>query len=292
MRLILFILLLSSKLLAQNKDDYIKYYNLCNRANFYFNQKDHLTALNKYDSAFKLVHYAHVSHFLNASVNALKAQNKKAATNYLRRALLNGIPTSELSNRNFTELSDFKAFKQLKDSADILHNKYLKRINTKYAKQCDSLFYIDQVVIRNIKTAEPLYKTDMYVYANERPKYDSINFQFILKLIDKYGFPSEEKVGPQAYNAIKIVIHHSARMPVNKDKLALFKTALFNGEYLPIDYCWMYDQYLMNSNEKPLFYFRVGDSSKLTEEEKNKVDQNRKKYGLKKLDEDTLYNPY
>ncbi len=290
--MILFILLLSSNLFAQNKDGYIKYYDLCNRANFYFNQKDHSSAFTRYDSAFKWVHYVHVSNLLNASVNALKVQNKKAATNYLRQALLNGISARELSNKNFTELSDFKAFKQLKDSADILHNKYLKRINTTYAKQCDSLFYIDQVVIRNIKTAEPLYKTDIYVYANERPKYDSINFQFLIKLIDKYGFPSEEKVGPQAYNAIKIVIHHSARMPANKDKLELFKIALFNGEYLPIDYCWMYDQYLINSNQKPAFYFQVGDSYKLTEEEKNKVDQNRKKYGLKNLGEDTLYKPY
>lgn len=162
MRILLFIIILSTKIYAQKKDDYIKYYDLCNKANKLFNQQDYSSALKKYDSAFRLVHYQHVSNLLNAAVTAVKAQNNKSAIKYLRQAILNGTPTNILSNKNFSELVNLQQFKQLKDSAEILRNKFLKRINRLYAREADSLFYVDQVVIRNVKTLNPLYKIDLY----------------------------------------------------------------------------------------------------------------------------------
>ncbi|MCW3076883.1 MAG: hypothetical protein JWO32_1492 [Bacteroidetes bacterium] len=292
MRILLLIIVLSSKIYGQKKDNYFKYYDLCNQANKLFSQQDYNGSLHKYDSAFRLVHYQHVSDLLNAAVTAVKAQNKNSATKYLRQAILNGISTSELSSENFIELTEFKQFKQLRDSSEILRSKFLRRTNRVYSRQCDSLFYVDQVIIRNVKTLNPVYKIDLYVYASERQKYDSINFQYLLKLIEKYGFPSEEKIGPASYEGIKLVIHHSARMPVNKDKIELFKAAVSEGEYLPTDFAWMYDQFRTNSNESPFFYFQVGDTSKLTVDEKNRVDKNRKDFGLRPLADDKLKRTY
>lgn len=292
MKKLLLIIIVSTKIHGQKADDYIRYYDLCNQANRLFNQKDFSTALNKYDSAFRFVHYQHVSNLLSAAVTAVKAQNKKSATKYLRQAVLNGVPLSELSNKNFKELADFKPFKQLKDSSAILRKKFLKRSNQLYAREADSLFYIDQVVIRNVKTPNPLYKVNLYVYANERQKYDSINFQYLITLIKKFGFPSEEKIGPTSYDGIKIVIHHSARMPTNKDKMELFKSALTSGEYFPTDFAWMFDQFLTNINEKPVFYFQTGDTSKLTDDDKKQIDAKRKQHGLRALEDDKLYRPY
>jgi hypothetical protein len=225
-------------------------------------------------------------------MTAVKAQNKKFAVKYLRQAILNGAPIRELTSKNFTELGDFQRFKELIDSSEILRNKFLKRTNRLYAKESDSLFYVDQVIIRNVKTLNPVYKVDLYVYASERQKYDSLNFQYLLKLIQKYGFPSEEKIGPTSYEGIKIVIHHSARMPINKDKIDLFKSAVASGEYLPSDFAWMYDQYRTNIHESPFFYFQVGDPSKLSDDERTKIDKNRQDYGLRPLADDKLTKVY
>ncbi len=290
MKNVLFLIILYVKIYGQKSDNYLKYYQLCNQAKQFYNTKDYNSALKKYDSAFKLVHYRHVSSLLNAAVTSLKIENKKKATLLLHEAIMNGLSISELKSNNFKELNSFKPFQQLNDSAYILRDKYLSRINRAYAREADSLFYVDQVIIRNVKTLNNAFNVNFYVYASERQKYDSLNFQYLLKLIDKYGFPSEEKIGPESYNAIKLVIHHSARMPINKDKIELFRTALFKGEYLPVDFVWMYDQLKMNLGESPFFYFQVRDISKLSENEKEKIDKNRQEYGVGLLKDDKLTN--
>lgn len=119
-----------------------------------------------------------------------------------------------------------------------------------------------------------------------------MNFQYLLKLVRKYGFPSEEKIGPASYEGIKIVIHHSARMPINKDKLELFKSAIITGDYLPEDFAWMYDQSRTNLNASPYFYFQIGDATKLPDEEKSEVNKRRKQIGLRPIEDDRLIRPH
>jgi hypothetical protein len=273
---------------AQKKDNYIEYYNLCNKANKALYQQDYKQALNKYDSAFRQVHYQHISNLLNAVTVAIHLQNEKRATHFLRQAILNGLKPSMLSDKEYLTLNDFNEFKQLKDSSEILRNKFKYRINTEYSTEIDSLYYVDQVIIRNIKTLTPLYKIDLYVYTTERTKYDSLSFVYLLKLIQKYGFPSEEKIGPESYEGVKLVIHHSARMQYFKEQLEMLRMAVIKGEYRPEDYAWMYDQSRTKVNEAPYFYYQVGNPSKLMEKEKAEVNKRRSEFGLNSLDDDKI----
>lgn len=50
----------------------------------------------------------------------------------------------------------------------------------------------------------------------------------------------------------------------------------------------MYDQYLIKRNEEPMFYFKTADILKLNEQERQTVNNNRKQFGLRALEENEL----
>jgi hypothetical protein len=155
---------------------------------------------------------------------------------------------------------------------------------TRYASEIDSLYYVDQVIIRNRPVTGSKYKIDLYVYAKDRPKYDSISFRYLLTLIDKYGFPSEEKIGKKAYEEAALVIHHSIRMPYFRKELENFKKYVLKKEYKPQDYARAFDQSEENLKRRPFYYYKVGDATKLIADEKKEVNVRRKEIGLDNLE--------
>jgi hypothetical protein len=157
---------------------------------------------------------------------------------------------------------------------------------TCYAAEIDSLYYVDQVIIRNRPVTDKRYKIDLYVYAKDRPKYDSISFRYLLKLIDKYGFPSEKKLGKRVYDEAALIIHHSIRMPYFRKELESFKKYVLIKEYKPEDFAWAFDQSNVMINNSAFYFYKVGQASKLSDMEKKEVNKRRKEIGLHPLEKD------
>jgi hypothetical protein len=278
------ILVLGSKpIVAQSKSNYVLYYALIHKAESFDKRKEFVTALESFDSAFKSVPYQYLFHLLEASQVAMQLKKNDKATEWLRLALLAGLSPEQLSQKSIKTLAEQTKFRLLKDSAVFYHQQFKKRLNHAYIKEIDSLYYVDQVIIRHRKTATPLYKNMPYVYANERVKYDSLSFLYLIKLIEAYGFPSEQKIGAEAYERAKLIIHHSLRMPFNRRYLPLFEKAVLTGDYQPQDYAWAFDQLQLNEMKLPFYFQQCGDISKLKDEEKKEINARRKKIGLPPL---------
>ncbi|MGE0567617.1 MAG: hypothetical protein AB7O73_06685 [Bacteroidia bacterium] len=279
----IFIILGSKLFFGQVNDNYIKYYNLCNSGDKELYYKNYQAALNYYDSAFKCVKYSHSFNLEKAAIAATKANNKDKATQYLRQAILNGKSAEILKDKKYRKLKHFDKFVDLKDSAKIHESNFRKRINTKYAREIDSLQFIDQYVIRGNK----FFKNHFYFNPDtisNKSNLDSIVFSHLLSLIEKYGFPSERVVGPKGYENVYIILHHNVRLPQNSKYIEMVTNALHNGEYLPENFAWMYDQSKEFKNEKPFFYYGSANPTKLSQSERQEIEKNRFEYGVKPIE--------
>jgi hypothetical protein len=270
-----------TNLLGQKTDDYIRYYNLCNGGDKQTYLKNYKLAFEKYDSAFKFVHYQHAEKLEKAASAAARIGNKQMATIYLRQSILNGIDPSIVSDRIYKKLRKLTPFIHLQDSAELFHQKYLARIDQAYAKEIDSLHYVDQFIIRGNKYITGNYKIDTVLLPKNKYDLDSVVFRYLLELIKKNGFPSEENIGIEGYRNVWVLFHHNVRLPGNEKYIEMLTAALKKGQYAPSDYAWMYDQSRMFKKEKPFFYYGVADPSKLSDTEKQEVESNRRQFGVK-----------
>ena len=123
--------------------------------------------------------------------------------------------------------------------------------------------FIDQRVIRNNKFFKNHFNINPDTISRKN-NLDSLLFDYLISLIKKNGFPSEQNVGPNGYEAAVILFHHNVRLPQNEKYLKMVTEALFNGEYLPKDFAWMYDQSKEIKNERPF----LGQSQKLGSNQK------------------------
>ncbi|HWY11255.1 MAG TPA: hypothetical protein VN026_08020 [Bacteroidia bacterium] len=270
-----------TKVFGQKSDDYIRYYNLCNEGDKQTYLKNYKLAFEKYDSAFALVHYQHAEKLEKAASAASRIDNKQMSTIYLRQSILNGVDPTAVSDKVYKKLKHYKRFKDLKDSAEIFHQNYLTRINRKYALEIDSLYFIDQNIIRGNKYVKGNYKIDTASLPKNKFDLDSVVFLYLIKLIQKNGFPSEENIGGQGYQNVWVLFHHTARLPGNEKYIDMLTDALKKGQYAPSDYAWMYDQSRMFKREKPYFYYGVADPSKLTDSEIQEIESHRRLFGVK-----------
>jgi len=145
------------------------------------------------------------------------------------------------------------------------------------------LQFIDQRVIRNNKFFKNHFNINPDTISRKN-NLDSLLFDYLISLIKKNGFLSEQNVGPNGYEAAVILFHHNVRLPQNEKYLKMVTEALFNGEYLPKDFAWMYDQSKEIKNERPFFYYGIADPSKLTLIEKQEIEKNRLQYGVKPIE--------
>ncbi|MBL4862828.1 MAG: hypothetical protein JKY09_07425 [Crocinitomicaceae bacterium] len=159
-------------------------------------------------------------------------------------------------------------------------NEYSSRVDHEYIKVIDSLYYIDQNIIRGNNTVKGNYKIDLKKLPENRFDLDSSNWNVLHKLINEKGFPSEKIIGKSAYENASIIIHHNLRLAENQKYHALIIEAIINGEYLPANFAFWYEQYQMRVNGQT--FFTTWDQD-LSESNITRINKNRKAYFLKNL---------
>ncbi|MEL6675852.1 MAG: hypothetical protein AAFR61_26835 [Bacteroidota bacterium] len=278
------LLLLMGSLSWTLGQDYIPYYTHCNEGDKQIYLENYEAALKEFEQAFALVDYVHARSYKQASTAAAFLGQAEKAYAYARLALLHGEDARFLDGKQYQGFRKKMPFSGLKDSLDTFRQLHEQSIDLTYQRICDSLYYVDQRIIRKNMGVSGDYKIDKSSLPEDLYDLDEEIFAYLLELIAVRGFPSEKNIGPEGYSKVWVLFHHNLRLPENAAHLPMAKEALIRGEYRPADYAWMYDQSRsIFKKEQPLFYYGVADISELTESEKAAIDAVRKEYGIKPL---------
>lgn len=267
--------------LQNYSQDYISYYNSCNQAEkqIYLEQYD--SALISFDNGFQFVKYIHKDYLKKASLCAAKMGDLKTTHKFVVKAIKNGAEIDFYNNKDYKRYRKTKLYKTYQDSLTELNKYFLSTLQTDFIKIIDSLYYVDQKIIRGNHPLKGKYDLSKIEIPENKFQLDSNNLVLLLAQIDKYGFPSEKLVGKKSAMHANIILHHNLRQPQNNDLLIDFKKYIFTGEYLPSDYAWTFDQSFWFYEKEPVYYYGVSDYNKLTKEEIKKIDSLRYELGLK-----------
>lgn len=231
-----------------NAQDYVNYYHLVNKANVDKKNHNFNEALEFYEQAFSLVDYVHARAYENAAFCALKANDEEKAFVFIKAAISNG---SDVDIKKFRRASFYKNLKQMAPS---LKSSYENGLNREYVKAIDSLYYIDQRIIRNNRRVKGEYSIPENFGNMNKSKLDSAVFESLMSYVEKFGFPSEKTVGRQSYRKASAILLHNLRLSENSEFLEWAKKEVIKGNYSPFDYSFMIDQSLHIQNKPPYYY--------------------------------------
>lgn len=276
---------------GQKSNNYIEYYNLTNRGDSLSYFGNDSLAYECYKKAFEMVDYVHIEKLKRGAVLAAKQNDFKSVYNLSKLAVIQGADDDKFYKKKFYEWKIFENyqkteyFKVFIDSLKYFQTLYFDNLNSEYKNQIDSLHYIDQRVIRHSRYVKGNYKIDKSSLRKNLYNLDSLVFVELLKLIDKYGFPTEDKIGPESFRNIWVIYHHNIRLPKNAKYIELAQKALKVGAYLPNDYAWMYDQSITwFTKEESYFYYAAYGTRNLNELMKKEVNKRRYEWGIKPLE--------
>jgi len=283
--IILILAVISINSFGQTRNDYIEYYNLTNEGDkqAYFGNDSLAYAL--YLKAFKKVDYVHSDKLIKAAILAIKQKDYKNAHLFSKNAVIQGTEYKFYKKKEFKKFRKTDYYKSFIDSLDFYKKQFKKNLNEDYKYQLDSLYYVDQRIIRKNRTVKGNYNIDMSKLPGDLFELDSLIFVDVLALIEKYGFPTEKNVGRNTFNDVAIIYHHNFRLPQNKKYMPIAQEAVKKGAFLPRDYAWMYDQSLTwFGKAEPYFYYNTPFDPKTLEEKKELINKRRKEWGVKPLE--------
>lgn len=273
------IYLLSTSLLAQS---YIDYYHQAHIAAEHFYKNNTQKALAELEESFKKVESIHLEKYQRAVEYSLAEKDTLKVINYLQCFFKQGGDIQDFSSKSRKLLLENSAINSVLDSMKSYHQLHQLSLDQAYIKLIDSLIYIDQVVVRKNKKYHCLKKYDVPEVKNEdvRHQLDSAVFNSMINRIQKIGFPSEWIVGKEYYRKASVILLHGARLAENEWTHSLLQRAVIDGKYLPEDFALMFEQYNLNTKGKS--YFMTWDKN-CSPENLNRLDSNRKQFGLKPL---------
>ena len=260
--------------------DYESYYLLCNKADSlkFYGQK--LEALNTYKAAFQTVDFVHTEKLKKAYQLSIETSSFQEAFHFGKNIILNSGKTEFVQTKS-TDFKKSNYYKLLIDSNQFYLIDYNKRINREYIEIIDSLFFVDQYIIRNNKSCKAEYKIDK----NKLPKnlfdLDSSNWNLLYESIKIWGFPSEENVGYDTYKKVWLILHHNLRLIENEKYHSEIFEYVKRGDYLPEDLLVWYEQFQQQNYGQTFFTTWDGN---LTNENLRRLEKNRRSFYLKGLD--------
>lgn len=159
-----------------------KYYHFTNQAELAIIDSAYSKALSNYESAFAVANKGFAKDYYNASICALYVKDKSKTKEYINVLLKKGIDTSYISQQDvFLKFCQSKMWKKIKAN----YQRPIK--DSVYIHTLDSLAKVDQLFRVSWNYNE--------IYGDTVRKIDSVNAHYLIKLINKKGFPTSEKVG-------------------------------------------------------------------------------------------------
>lgn len=272
-----YLFLAQSPIYSQNS--YIAYYNLCNEGDEQAYLKNYPLAIAKYDTAFGKVDFIGVK-YLSKYARILSKVDKKKSMEVVRLALLKGMYANNLKQWDEIFINESR-FKEIRDSFYEYNKIYLASINSEYARAIDSLEYVYRCIV--MKSCIGFEKDEFKVSVSESRLFLKTSiFDCLMKLIGKYGFPSERRIGISAHK-VQFIFHLSMIESSMEKYLSLLESAVKKGEYDPDSYAYIHDVIRMNKRDSLLFYQGSDNIMNISDEEKILIDLRRSSIGLKPL---------
>ncbi len=223
------LLIIISQFIFQNNltsQNLHKYYQHINNAEIAIVNSDFAKASLLYDSAFKNKLYPFSQDLYNASLVNIYEHKYYESMNRIRKMISLGYKPSNYLNN----LKSCKKFMKSKfgDSVKILEKKTQFIYNNDYRAKIEGLCEYDQ----EFRNKEGSYKK----YGDTIRKIDEIIANDFLKLIEKFGFPSEDKIGLDSHNIIfpiyaVLIIHQQNGANFRTTNYAdILKMACLKGE--------------------------------------------------------------
>ena len=282
-RLVIILVIISIHFFGQT-NNYIEYYNLTNEGDKQEYLKNDSLAYALYLKAFQKVDYIHSNKLIKATELAIKLKDYKNAYNFSKQAVILGTNYPFYKHKSFKKFRKTDYYKTFKDSLIFFRAEYRKNLNIDYKYQLDSLFYIDQRIIRHNKGIKGKYNIDKSKLPEDLFDLDSLVFANFLSLIEKYGFATEKNIGRETFLNVWIFYHHNIRLPQNEKYIKLAQKAVKEGAYLPRNYAWMFDQSKMFKKEEPFFYYGVFFDIEKMKNKKDLIDKRRTEWGVKPME--------
>ncbi|MDF1698347.1 MAG: hypothetical protein P1U56_21030 [Saprospiraceae bacterium] len=234
------VLLLNSCKSEQPSLSYPEYYRGYNEIKVLLNNDQIDEAIVQFDSLTIRVPHVPSSNYFRMAIACAERGKCDLAAKYLEHSLINGKEYGKGMGRNKTiDLCSLEVNQILKKEISI-HNEYF---NLDYKTKIDSMFVNDQ----NARSGSNM---------DEMQFVDSINMQYLLTLIEKYGYPGEKLIGHvSAFNAF-ILILHMDRDKNNQLFKSILDEAYNNGQIWPRGYAWIIDRRRSwgDENLEPYYY--------------------------------------
>jgi hypothetical protein len=230
---ILVSILMLATMTGKSQDSYVEYYKLVNKANRNRYEKNYTKSLKLFQEGFEKVAYVHSMNYAKAARCVVNLKDYELTKDYLLEAMKRGYPLDLVENQDFKKFRKTNFYKELEVQMHEIGRQ--KGIDSSYKQKVDSLYYIDQKILRGNKNIQARQYEETLKYS------DALNFKCLLKLIEENGFPSEQTIGYEGYKKSWVIIHHNARLPENKAYHEVLLQYLQKVEYLPENYCWVID---------------------------------------------------
>ncbi len=221
-------LLLICTLNAYSQKNYCEvYYPLISQAEMDIVNNQLEDAVAKYQQAFANADKVFAKDYHNALICAIKTANYSLAFNFAEKLILKGYTLEKFGIAPLDILTHQEKWNNLADKYDKLREKYLSNINQSVINQFIELREKDQY-FRKKEGSYTLYRDTIN-------KIDAKNVADLKKVIDKYGFPSEDLIGiydSAHHQPYWLIIHHDIQ---NKgyDFLPILRKATKQGEFSP-----------------------------------------------------------
>lgn len=148
-------ILITVQVAAQN---YQSYYEGCNSADSLAYLGQYEQALHTLETAFESVDVVHAQQYMDAYHLAIKLDRFDKAVEYGKRAIINSGNEHIIRTKASKDFRKSNDYSSIKDSCEYFIEQFNGRVNQHFRKQIDSLYYVDQRIIRKNHSVKGKYK--------------------------------------------------------------------------------------------------------------------------------------
>ena len=261
-------------------NNYPAFYNHVYRADSLKYHGELEDAFKAYNLGFSEVDFIPSSYCLKAFLLAIDLGELQKAKMFGRLYVINSGKAKRIKTKNKT-FRKSNAYQELTDSLSHYLEIHSQRINQDYVKLIDSLFYVDQVIVRRKKLVKGFsYRIDKTKHPENTDNLDQELWLTLSAWIDSIGFPSEQLVGIEAYQKANVILWHNLREKQNAAYHPRILDFIKSGEYYPNDMMVWFEQY-HQWNFGTTFFTTWGGN--LTENEIIRINRNRANYHMQSL---------
>lgn len=239
--------------------DYLRYYEIINKAEIANLDQDFKQSDSLYQIAFRLVQKPFKEDFLLAAINSDKFLENEKTFDYLKKGIRNGLTLKRIK-KELTGFKNSQQWKELKAEYNSLRENYVRTLNLPIRYEIAEMLRKDQ------KARAPIFGS-----IKQMQKVDNYNYQRLLEIIKRNNdkWPGFSIIGESLPNGkydvtgnIALIILHFKKDQVEKLKPIMLQ-AVLDGEMYPyhfariIDYkniadCQAYGTYLDGRFTSPI----------------------------------------